>query len=100
MDTVVGPSGALDLVFPSLASSGLHGWPVPRFYMFDLTAPTHYVDIAGQPLQRKLDAFACHHSQYTSLAYLKANVEWTAAQVARASGHSAVAYAEGYRAYF
>jgi len=99
-DAVVGPSCALDLMYPDLADAGLTGWAPSEYYMYGLVnnGITHYVDITGNAQKEKLIALAMHRSQIANdIQPLIDNYNWMAEQLGIPSRTQ---MAENYIAFF
>jgi len=94
MDTVIGPSAALNTMFAELTNAGLLGWRVEEFYTFGLiSGATHFVDIESV-LQSKINSFLLHHSQTLNQTELvKASISWIGQQLGMVSGSK---FAENY----
>jgi len=89
LDTVIGPSARTDFIFPDLADAGLESWQPDEFYMVGLlnNGITHYVDITGDPMQAKINAFLIHKSQVgNNQAIVEETFTWIAQQLGTPSG--------------
>jgi LmbE family N-acetylglucosaminyl deacetylase len=100
LDAVLGFGVSSNLIFDELSNAGVAPWDgIEQFYMFALTSPemTHYVDIAGTPIDDKINALLEHKSQFVDPKLVKAGITWIAEQVGAAAG---VHLAEGFTAFY
>jgi LmbE family N-acetylglucosaminyl deacetylase len=98
--SAVYPTARNPMAFPDLLEAGFEPWEVTWLLAIDPDQPDYFVDIAAS-LDRKIEAIACHASQYDGhyLAFSRMLAQRVAADGA-AHGYPGLRLAESYKLRF